>query len=129
MKDIHDFDGVHSDWLKHAAVTLVVHHHHEEITAGDLLDHKGPANHSTDRKKDEEGRRKRKQRTRVIWIASGHGARVECRCPCVSEDLCYKGINSTLAGGDPLKKLHWMCQEDSLSRLEPTITIQQQMQM
>lgn len=48
VKDIHDFDGVHGDWLEHAAVTLVVHHHHEEITAGDLLDHKGPANHSTD---------------------------------------------------------------------------------
>lgn len=59
VKDIQDFDGVHGDWLEHAAVTLVVHHHHEEIAAGDLLDHKGPANHSKDsqkQKKDEEGR-------------------------------------------------------------------------
>ena len=47
-KDIHDFDGLHGDWLEHAAVALAVHHHHEEITAGDLLDHEGPANHSTD---------------------------------------------------------------------------------
>lgn len=50
VKDIHDFNGVHGNWLKHGAVTLVVHHHHEEITAGDLLDHKGPVNHSTERK-------------------------------------------------------------------------------
>lgn len=45
-KDIHDLDGVHGDWLKHAAVTLVVHHHHEQVAAGDLLDHEGPANHN-----------------------------------------------------------------------------------
>lgn len=70
VKDIHDFDGVHGDWLKHAAVTLVVHHHHEEITAGDLLNHKGPASHSTDsqiekkkkkRKKDGKGRGNKRQ--------------------------------------------------------------------
>lgn len=52
-KDIHDFYGVHSDWLKLAAVALVVHHHHEKITARDLLNHKRPANHSTDRHKIE----------------------------------------------------------------------------
>lgn len=46
VKDIHDFDRVHGDWLEHAAVTLVVHHHHEEVAAGDLLDDEGPANHS-----------------------------------------------------------------------------------
>lgn len=45
-KDIHDLDRVHGDWLKHAAVTLVVHHHHEQVAARDLLDHKGPANHN-----------------------------------------------------------------------------------
>lgn len=72
VKDIHDFEGVHGDWLKHAAVTLVVHHHHEEITAGDLLDHKGPANHSTDgqkhKKKDDEGRREREKGRTEGWI-------------------------------------------------------------
>lgn len=68
VKDIHDFDGVHGDWLEHAAVTLVVHHHHEEITAGDLLDHKGPANHSTEtEKKDEERRREREQERIESW--------------------------------------------------------------
>lgn len=75
MKDIHDFNGVHGDWLKHAAVTLVVHHHHEQITAGDLLNHKGPANHSTDsqieKKKKERWKRKREQETveSEIWLA------------------------------------------------------------
>lgn len=72
MKDIHDFDGVHGDWLKHAAVTLVVHHHHEEIAAGDLLNHKGPANHSTDSQTEKERwKRKREQETveREIWLA------------------------------------------------------------
>lgn len=70
-KDIHDFDGVHGDWLKHAAVTLVVHHHHEEITAGDLLDHKGPANHSTDSQRQKTMRKeegKREQGTIESWI-------------------------------------------------------------
>lgn len=52
VKDIHDFNGVHGDWLEHTAVTLVIYHHHEEITAGDLLDHKGPVNHSKEPERD-----------------------------------------------------------------------------
>lgn len=59
VKDIHDFDRVHGDWLEHAAVTLVVHHHHEEVAAGDLLDDEGPADHGRRQKTRKEGRRKR----------------------------------------------------------------------
>lgn len=110
-KDIHDFDGVHGDWLKHAAVTLVVHHHHEEITAGDLLNHKGPANHSTDSQIEKE-RKKDGKGTRDSWkwdLASSPGAWVWCKFPCVSRDLCYESSHAPLAEGrSTLKRLHWM---------------------
>ena len=79
VKDIHDFDGVHGDWLVHAAVTLVVHHHHEEIAAGDLLDHKGPANHSKDSQKqnnDEKGKGGEQRGGLRVGLARRQGARV-----------------------------------------------------
>lgn len=118
VKDIHDFDGVHGDWLKHAAVTLVVHHHHEEIAAGDLLDHKGPANHSTDSQKQRRGRKEGGRGSKGgVWagLASRQGAWVWCKFPCVSEDLCYECLCSPLVGGgvsSPEETPVDACQED-----------------
>lgn len=62
VKDIHDFYGVHCDWLKETAVALVVHHHHEEITTRDLLNHKWPVDHSTNRQKIENDQESSKER-------------------------------------------------------------------
>lgn len=128
VKDIHDFDGVHGDWLKHAAVTLVVHHHHEEITAGDLLDHKGPANHSTDSQKQKRWGRKEGEWNKGglrVGLASRQGAWVWCKFPCVSEDLCYECSHSPLAEGRCTEETPLdACQEDDLSHRQLSINIQ-----
>lgn len=128
VKDIHDFDGVHGNWLEHTAVTLVVHHHHEKITAGDLLDHKWPANHNRDSqtqkrwgRKKGEGRRKGRLR---IGLARRQGAWVWCKFPCVSKDFCYECSNSPLVERRSTEEtLLDACQEDDLSHRQLSINI------
>lgn len=71
VKDIHDFDRVHGDWLEHAAVTLVVHHHHEEVAAGDLLDDEGPVNHSRRQRRGRKEGRKKKEKCEQACQADG----------------------------------------------------------
>lgn len=108
LKDIHNFDGVHGDWLKHATAALVVHHHHEKITAGDLLNHKRPANVSTDRQKKqkhEEARRKRKLR---VTLASNQGM--------TSISMCFTGLMFTFfSEREGALMSQDACQEDGIS--------------
>lgn len=93
VKDIHDFDGIHCDWLKHAAVTLIVHHHHEEVTAGDLLDHEGPVNPCS--KKQTKSCDKKVWGTSKSWLASRHGDDVSFH---VWQRICVRNVHIARRG-------------------------------
>ncbi len=49
-KDINDLNGLHGNWRGGATVTCILNNHHEQVTAGNLLNYKGPERKNT--KKD-----------------------------------------------------------------------------
>lgn len=49
-KDINDLNGLHGNRKGGATVTFILNNHHEQVTAGNLLNYKGPERTSTNKK-------------------------------------------------------------------------------
>lgn len=50
-KDINDLNGLHGNWRSGTTVTFILNNHHEQVTAGNLLNHKRPEWENTENKK------------------------------------------------------------------------------